>query len=94
MQYRVRITNLPSGTDWKALKDHVRSFGDPIFVDVAESGEGVAEFASARVRDDVVSKLDGAEFRGQVLGVKVVETETRRGVFVLLLILLSCVIEV
>ena len=37
--FKVRITNLPQGVDWRELKDYVRDVGDVIYTNV-EGSEG------------------------------------------------------
>jgi len=72
--YRVRVTGLPSYTNWRDLKDFLREGGEITYADVGQDGVGVAEFASRRDMEDCIDRLDNTRFRGDRI---TIEKETR-----------------
>lgn len=62
--FRVKISGIPSGANWRDLKDWIREVADPSYADISSGGEAVAEFKSEEDADRVVNKLDDQEFKG------------------------------
>ena len=73
--FRVKITNLAPGTDWRDLKDAFRRSGDVPYAD-ARGSEGIVEFNSEEDRLRCLKDFDGTEFRGQRIGVEMTEGST------------------
>ncbi|TMW68658.1 hypothetical protein Poli38472_006126 [Pythium oligandrum] len=76
-EFRVRITDLPRGVDWRDVKDHLRTAGEVTFCNVENDGTAIAEFQS---RDDVqnaIEKLDDKEFRGSYIRITAASSEER-----------------
>lgn len=66
--YRVKISNLPSGLNWRDLKDYLRNTADPVFVDIV-GGMGIAEFRSLSDAERVVDRLDDTKYEGSYIRV-------------------------
>lgn len=72
--FRVNISGLAPGVSWQDLKD----FGRTAEVEVTytnvsrdREGEGTVEFRSADQMEQAVSKLDGTEFQGEIVTMKI-----------------------
>lgn len=57
------VTNLPQGTSWQDLKDHMRKAGDVVFTDVDRHGDGIVEFSNRSDMEHAVRKLDDTELK-------------------------------
>lgn len=70
--YRVIVTNLPTGTSWQDLKDLGREAGQIAFADVSATrpDEGVLEYQNREDMERAVIKIDGVELRGNKLRVE------------------------
>ena len=73
--FRVKITNLAPGTDWRDIKDAFRKSGDVPYAD-ARGSEGVVEFNSEEDRLRCLKDFDGTDFKGQRIGVELTEGST------------------
>lgn len=72
--FRVNISGLAPGVSWQDLKDFGRTADvDVTYTNVSRDreGEGVVEFRSADQMELAVSKLDGTEFKGEIVSLKV-----------------------
>jgi RNA recognition motif-containing protein len=63
-EFRVKISGVPSGVNWRDLKDWIREVADPCYADITSGGDAVAEFKSEEDAERVVSRLDDQEFKG------------------------------
>jgi RNA recognition motif-containing protein len=68
-EFKVKISNLPDGTNWRDIKDHVRNTADPVFADVTNGGNAVAEFRTLADAERIVDKLDDTKFNGSYIRV-------------------------
>lgn len=72
--YRVNISGLAPGVSWQDLKDFGRTADvDVTYTNVSRDreGEGTVEFRSADQMEQAVSKLDGTEFKGEIVTLKI-----------------------
>ncbi|KAM3429032.1 hypothetical protein NHJ13734_008349 [Beauveria thailandica] len=67
--HRMTITGLPNETSWQDLKDFARQAGpDVVYSETTrDSGRGFVEFENAGDLRTAVEKLDGYEFKGKVV---------------------------
>ncbi|KAJ0401518.1 hypothetical protein P43SY_009378 [Pythium insidiosum] len=65
--FRVRITDLPRGIDWRDVKDHLRTAGEVTFCNVEGDGTAIAEFQTQEDMDNAIQKLDDKDFRGSYI---------------------------
>ncbi|DBA00711.1 TPA: hypothetical protein N0F65_001182, partial [Lagenidium giganteum] len=62
--FRVRVTDLPRGCDWRDVKDFLRGGGEVTYCNVEHDGSAVAEFQSREDMENAIKKLDDTDFRG------------------------------
>jgi RNA recognition motif-containing protein len=71
------VGNLSWETGWRELKDHFRQCGEVDRAEVAEGsdgrkrGFGLVRFHSAKDAQNAIQKLNGVEFMGRALDVRV-----------------------
>ena len=63
LEFRVRISGLPSTASWQDLKDHMKRAGNILFAAVDHSGGGVVEFAHREDMHWAVRTLNETEFK-------------------------------
>uniref|UniRef100_K3WQ99 RRM domain-containing protein n=1 Tax=Globisporangium ultimum (strain ATCC 200006 / CBS 805.95 / DAOM BR144) TaxID=431595 RepID=K3WQ99_GLOUD len=63
-EFRVRVSDLPRGTDWRNVKDFLRSGGEVTYCNIESDGTALAEFQSKDDMENAIKKLDDTEFRG------------------------------
>eukprot|EP00753_Platysulcus_tardus_P008359 PLAT15918.1.p1 GENE.PLAT15918.1~~PLAT15918.1.p1 ORF type:complete len:423 (+),score=210.50 PLAT15918.1:72-1340(+) len=68
----VLVTGLDPATEWKTVKDAMRSAGDVAFVDIVRtggypSGSAVVQFGSVEAAQTAVDELNGTEIDGNVV---------------------------
>jgi hypothetical protein len=68
--FRVKITGLSARSDWRSLKDFLRTVVDPLFVDTYGNGEGVAEFKYSEDIEKVISRLDDSKLDGNYIRIR------------------------
>ncbi|KAM3515084.1 hypothetical protein MY11210_001322 [Beauveria gryllotalpidicola] len=75
--HRMTITGLPNETSWQDLKDFARKAGpDVVYSETTrDSGRGFVEFENAGDLRTAVEKLDGYDFKGNVVQC-IVDTQT------------------
>lgn len=72
----VYVGNLTWGTDWRALKDHMKQAGAVVRADVVSSasgrsrGYGTVEYASASVAKKAIESLNGTDLDGREIIVR------------------------
>jgi len=71
--YRISVTNLPSGCSWQDLKDHFRQVGEVCFSDVRRDRDGreygIVEFKNYDDMKDAVKKFDRSNMKGNTINV-------------------------
>ncbi|CAE8633746.1 unnamed protein product [Polarella glacialis] len=70
----VWLGNIPEGTDWKALQDHMNQAGKSKWVEVFDGkgkGTGKAAFSTAEEATNAVAMLNGSVLGGQAIMVDV-----------------------
>lgn len=80
--YRVNVSGLAPGVSWQDLKDFGRTADvDVTYTNVSRDreGQGTVEFRSAEMIDQAVSKLDGTEFKGEIVTLKVDVSRSTNG---------------
>ncbi|CAM9658097.1 unnamed protein product [Phaeothamnion confervicola] len=70
-KYRVNVFGLSRDCRWQDLKDLVRKYATPLYVDVMGGGEGVIAFESRDDMEYVVRKLDDRDFMAKTITLKV-----------------------
>eukprot|EP01112_Ceratiomyxa_fruticulosa_P021595 TRINITY_DN7659_c0_g1_i1.p1 TRINITY_DN7659_c0_g1~~TRINITY_DN7659_c0_g1_i1.p1 ORF type:complete len:213 (+),score=42.12 TRINITY_DN7659_c0_g1_i1:314-952(+) len=66
---RVYVGNLPYGTAWQDLKDHMRTVASVVRADVFK-GYGIVQFESASNAQKAISEMNGTLFGGRTLSVR------------------------
>ena len=72
----VYVGNLTWGTDWRALKDHMKQAGEVVRADVVSSasgrsrGYGTVEYASASEAKKAIESLNGTDLDGREIVVR------------------------
>ena len=62
--FKMTVTNLPEGTSWQDLKDHIRTIAPVRFTEVnSADATGVAGFSTKEELDDAISKLDDTNMK-------------------------------
>ena len=61
--FKMTVTNLPEGTSWQDLKDHIRTIAPVRFTEVNSDGTGLAGFASKEELEDAIAKLDDTNMK-------------------------------
>jgi len=70
-EYRVNITGLPRGVDWRDLKDFLRPTAPPAYANIDNnSGDAVADFETLRDAETIIEKLDKTTFKGDEIRIK------------------------
>jgi len=71
--YRISVTNLPSGCSWQDLKDHFRKAGEVCFSDVRRDRDGreygIVEFKHYDDMKEAVSKFDRTKMKDNTINV-------------------------
>lgn len=70
--YRVKISGLPPGVDWREIKDTFRKSGEVAYANV-QGDEGIAEFSSERDREQAIRDFDDTTFRERRIAVEKIE---------------------
>lgn len=70
--FRVKITNLPAGVDWREIKDTFRKSGEVAYANV-NGDEGIAEFSSERDREQAIRDFDDTTLSGRRILVEKIE---------------------
>ena len=61
--YKMSVTNLPEGTSWQDLKDHIRTICPVKFTEVNNDGTGVAGYDTKEELDEALTKLDDTNMK-------------------------------
>jgi len=61
--FKMSVANLPEGTSWQDLKDHIRTIAPVRFTEVNQDNTGSAGFASKEELDEAIAKLDDTNMK-------------------------------
>ena len=61
--FKVQIKNLPKGSSWQDLKDHMRTSSEVRFTEVHSDGTGIAGFSSREDMETAIRKLDDTNMK-------------------------------
>lgn len=73
---RVLVGNLPFNTDWRELKDHMKSAGDVVHAHILTSyhgrskGSGIVKFASEQSAQKAINELHNTNLMGRRISVR------------------------
>lgn len=61
--FRVAVSNLPEGSSWQDLKDHIKALVPVRFTEANRDGSGMAGFSTREEMLDAITKLDDSNMK-------------------------------